>query len=1180
MKTVRNLPFSISWLLMSLSLLLVFFAGAQKPVPLMFKPLPPPMSKVFYLEEIGLLGLSNGHEVQFWDAASKAYFGNVSLATKEQPDFRINHIEYLSDYGRIAIVCESYFINPSINDTIYRNYLYLYDLNTMQLDMSGSSFTEGMSALIRLKYGKRLVLPELQDAVNIFTYHYNAASGKLFTINRKGDLYIYSGARLEHKYATGASSSTLLFPSNDEKRVFVADMSKGELNGFNIASGKKVYGLPFTFIPNDGIRTNIPGARRMVSVQSNEKDNAIAILDSVNRLRILELDNDLLTSYILPGFDNMTLVDMIAMKAGNAYLITGIGESRFPPFNRIAIYSDQKTGIVNGFSGGFAPVISSSAPSFNGDKFSMVVSGMTKVEIDLTNLTERTVAQFNIQNQQLESSGTWEQGYFQLLRDQSGKLSLNVYHSDSMATTLMYTQRLPINEVGQVAGIFPRNKWFITGRSLSPDPGNYELAFFDSSGRKINSILCYYPQQTMNLTLRNQHLFSKDGRYLMVKDLLGVASPMLDSCRIRIFTTMGFNQVAEIRYTEFNFPDAYKKQTAVFSDSSNGFYFISTAAVSGNHFENRVNRFALTSSGATLVYKQSLCIDNGCMTPARIRQIRVNRDGTALSFFGSALPDSSIRFQGMQFVVITNPATGVHYGGMNIPLLPEVVNMIPFRLYLGVQFDDRIDLIQPQPGGALNHFLTIVPFLNESNLELSTVYFSPDYKTMQPYYYEKTNNDACFSFRFGNRSYRRKLFDVTFNRPDKVLENIPGFDSLYRKIYFSAVSKRSERLPEYLRRFRPDEMPVISLEGSRYKNGNHFIISIKSESKVPIKKFYITINGNRQEENITAEQDSVVQANGNIWDFDEVLTPGDNIIEVVAVNFAGLESLPVRLTQNHTRTHEKPNLHLLVLSVGEYLHPELNRLPFAVKDGRDIASLFRSLEKDTLYANIFVDTLFNEAVSTTAVNKWLRKNRSLEPVDHVVIFYSGHGFLDSNLNLRLATVSTDVKDIESSSIDYESMLKKTDRLPARNKLMLIDACHSGDFDRTAVVQSTQLPGTSAKDTSGNARGIILRKVASKDNAFELMQNLFSFSEPGSGTVVISASGGTQSAYEANRLQNGYFTYALKEAIGSNKPIADLYGRVYLNELIKYVKQRVTEMSGGKQCPNLRISNPDLNWRVR
>src|SRR5204863_9529669 len=123
--------------------------------------------------------------------------------------------------------------------------------------------------------------------------------------------------------------------------------------------------------------------------------------------------------------------------------------------------------------------------------------------------------------------------------------------------------------------------------------------------------------------------------------------------------------------------------------------------------------------------------------------------------------------------------------------------------------------------------------------------------------------------------------------------------------------------------------------------------------------------------------------------------------------------------------------------------------------------------------------------------------------DKVIIAYSGHGLLDKDFDYFLSTFAIDFHQPEVAGLPYESLEDLLDKIPARKKLMLIDACHSGEVDKeeqaNMVAVQTQLDAT---------KGVILRVDTSNKkmgikNSFELMQQLFVNVARSTGATIIS-----------------------------------------------------------------------------
>jgi hypothetical protein len=249
---------------------------------------------------------------------------------------------------------------------------------------------------------------------------------------------------------------------------------------------------------------------------------------------------------------------------------------------------------------------------------------------------------------------------------------------------------------------------------------------------------------------------------------------------------------------------------------------------------------------------------------------------------------------------------------------------------------------------------------------------------------------------------------------------------------------------------------------------------------------------------------------------------------------------------------------MLVAAVENYNDVSRN-LSYTIKNGRDIANVFEHHLSDTLFRRVKIDTLFDKMVSNRAVTDWINTLHNLRPQDYVIVFYNGHGFLNDNFDLQLTEPRTNFVS-KTGTIDFNAVLEKIDLLPARQKLLIIDACYSGDID---------------KKNAGF--------LQDGKHVFESLQSLFSFSQQGNGTLVFASANGNKrsiGALESNKPNNDYFTTAFKEYFLNKDLRPDAFGRIWVNDLVRYVTVRTHALSGNDQLPNLRINNPDNNFRIR
>src|SRR5262249_15670050 len=153
--------------------------------------------------------------------------------------------------------------------------------------------------------------------------------------------------------------------------------------------------------------------------------------------------------------------------------------------------------------------------------------------------------------------------------------------------------------------------------------------------------------------------------------------------------------------------------------------------------------------------------------------------------------------------------------------------------------------------------------------------------------------------------------------------------------------------------------------------------------------------------------------------------------------------------------------------------------------------------------------------------------------DDVIVFVSGHGLLDENLDFYFATHDVDFNDPAKRGIKYDDLENLLDGIPARKKLLMMDACHSGEVDKTRLQVSQDQPLALAKNQKGTVKTYTYAAESAEEQyqigiktSFELMQELFANVSKGSGSVVISAAAGNSYALESDEWHNGVFTYAI------------------------------------------------------
>jgi hypothetical protein len=178
----------------------------------------------------------------------------------------------------------------------------------------------------------------------------------------------------------------------------------------------------------------------------------------------------------------------------------------------------------------------------------------------------------------------------------------------------------------------------------------------------------------------------------------------------------------------------------------------------------------------------------------------------------------------------------------------------------------------------------------------------------------------------------------------------------------------------------------------------------------------------------------------------------------------------------------------------------------------------------------------------------------------------------------------DFKNPKARGLKYEELEGLLDGIPARQKLLLLDACNSGENDKTELMKQDLAKNQHQMDAKKieGAKGVIIKLEEENKSNFKKMNELFVNVRNNTGSVIISAAGGQESALEAiqvdgKTIENGAFTYSVLEYLKANEGKADA---LTVNKLKQYVENRVEEITNGKQKPTSRQETMEVDWEVR
>ncbi len=482
------------------------------------------------------------------------------------------------------------------------------------------------------------------------------------------------------------------------------------------------------------------------------------------------------------------------------------------------------------------------------------------------------------------------------------------------------------------------------------------------------------------------------------------------------------------------------------------------------------------------------------------------------------------------------------------------------KFIISVSDDNTAKIIDINSGETICNFMKIDTSDYLVNLKLGYYQCSPNAAKLLHYI---TKDLKIITF---------EQLDIKYNRPDKVLEAIGSTDTLLINSYRKAYQKRIKKLGIDTTQFRDGysvpESDFINRDAIEYEQTNNKLtLKIKgSDSTYKLSRFNIWVN----EVPLFGLRGIKTKQKNN---FDTTITitlsQGENRIETSITNVNGTESYRMPLFVKYTPTLLKETkTHFIGIGINQFSNSEYN-LSWSVKDIRDLAIKLKSK-----YPNIIIDTLFDKNVTKENILALKQKLLLLNEDDKVIVSYSGHGVLSKDFDYFLSTYSIDFTKPEENGFAYEDLENLLDNIKPRQKLMLIDACHSGEVDKEELdrVEASK----KVLDNSGIVHKSSIKVVKKKNlgmaNSFELMQSLFVNVGKGTGATIISAAGGMQYAQERGDLKNGVFTYSIIEAMSNNASLT-------VSQLKKIVGERVIQLTNGLQKPTSRNETNNYDWVI-
>jgi uncharacterized caspase-like protein len=453
------------------------------------------------------------------------------------------------------------------------------------------------------------------------------------------------------------------------------------------------------------------------------------------------------------------------------------------------------------------------------------------------------------------------------------------------------------------------------------------------------------------------------------------------------------------------------------------------------------------------------------------------------------------------------------------------------------------------------------------------------FKTSENFYKVSKEGYDLVTFRIGNQAFPFEQFDAIFNRPDLVLKKLGCSDEALMSLYEKAYLKRIKKLGlQPTTEIVLNDIPRATLKNAREipaitenKSVNVVVdfADVKGLSNYNIWVNNVPVHG-KNGKTITGTSKSISE--------DIALIHGLNKIQIACRNGTGYESLIQTFYIEQQGTTPERDLYLVTIGTSNYKDSRYN-LNYPVKDAKDLDSLMSS-NSSGLYRNVKTKNLFDKDVTkenVAALGAFLAESR---PNDVVIVFVAGHGVLDANFDYYFGTHDIDFTNPSKRGLAYEKLEHILDGIKANRKILIMDTCHSGEVDKEDVFFAANEPQEEDdEDIAFRSVGTAVAEDKTQATPSRLAGELFNDLRKGTGATVISSAGGVEFAMESDEWKNGLFTYCMLNGLQNRTADLDGDGVIMLLELQEYVVDKVRALSHGRQVPNSRIQNIELDFPI-
>lgn len=253
-----------------------------------------------------------------------------------------------------------------------------------------------------------------------------------------------------------------------------------------------------------------------------------------------------------------------------------------------------------------------------------------------------------------------------------------------------------------------------------------------------------------------------------------------------------------------------------------------------------------------------------------------------------------------------------------------------------------------------------------------------------------------------------------------------------------------------------------------------------------------------------------------------------------------------RTTGAEDGTSQPPTSRQWAILIGVEKYHRANRLKYTVSDAQELAQVLSQrggLERARILE--MTDARKNPRFQPLRASLIAELPKSLEQVgenDRLIVYFSGHGFRDNEGKLYLAPLDCDPDNPATTGISIEWFKQRLADCKAKQKLLIIDACHAG-----------------TEKGEDNGTGVTSRDLTSP---FDGLNDI----------VTLASSKAEEKSQLWDDKQHSLFTYWLIQALKGHAD-SDGDSRIDVDELNKYVHRNVTRTA------ELRFPRPQTPVRI-